>query len=61
MSLVATVLTADSLRLTAYRPDKDRMRFVECAADGSRLTACGGDVGQDVVRGVDSRPECSRI
>jgi hypothetical protein len=31
---VETMKTADSLRPTAYRPDKDRIRFVECTADG---------------------------
>jgi type I restriction enzyme M protein len=35
---VETMLrTADSLRLTAYGPDEDRIRFVECAAEGLRL------------------------
>ena len=32
-------MTADSLGLTAYRPDKDRIRFVEGTADRSRRTA----------------------
>ena len=36
---VETMMTADGLRLTAYRPDKDRIRFVELTADRSRRTA----------------------
>ena len=31
---VVTMMTADISRPTAYRPDKDRIRFVECTADG---------------------------
>jgi hypothetical protein len=37
---VETTMTADGLRLTAYGPDEDRIRFAECAADGLR-PECG--------------------
>jgi len=39
---VETMLTADSSRLAAYRPDKDRIRFVEGTASRSRQTADSG-------------------
>jgi hypothetical protein len=32
VGLVETMMTADSLRLTAYGPDRDGMRVVEDAA-----------------------------
>jgi hypothetical protein len=38
---VETMVTADSLQLTAYGPEKNRIRFVEGTADRLRLTACG--------------------
>ena len=41
VGLAETMMTADSLRLTAYSPDKDRIRFVERAGDGSRLKPIG--------------------
>jgi len=41
IGLVEMMMTADGLRLTAYRPDKDRIRFVEGTAGSSRRTADG--------------------
>ena len=36
---VETMMTADSLRLTAYGPDGHQIRFAEGAANGRRLAA----------------------
>jgi hypothetical protein len=50
--LVGTTMTPDSLRLTAHRPDKDTIRFVECAAEGLRLRAA-----RDTFRISAQRPD----
>jgi hypothetical protein len=39
VGLVETMMRADSLRLSAYGPDENRIRVAEGAANGRRLAA----------------------
>ena len=39
--MVETMMTADSLRLTAYGQEENQIRVAEGAANGRRLAACG--------------------
>jgi hypothetical protein len=39
VGLAETMMTADSLRLTAYSPGENQIRVAEGATDGRRLAA----------------------